>query len=47
MIITVDFDAKVQLLIKISAFVKYLEKMGIHLSSASLIYRFQENQCVI
>jgi len=41
-IINVDFDTAGQLLIIYSAFVKYLRKMGIKLSSALAINRFQE-----
>jgi len=41
-IINVDFDAKGQLLIIYSAFVKYLKKDGHKQSSASSLYRLQE-----
>ena len=39
-IISVDFDARVQLLIMYSAFIKYLRKNG---NSATSIYRLQES----
>jgi len=41
-IIVGDLDATGQLLILYSAFVKYVRKMGIKLSSATAIYRLQE-----
>jgi len=40
--IKVDFDATGQLLIKYSAFVKYLKKMRMQQSNASALYRLQE-----
>jgi len=44
-IIFANFDAAGQLLIiyTYSAFVKYLRKMGIQWSSASVLYRLQES----
>jgi len=42
-IINVDSDATGRLLIIYSAFVKYLRKMGIQWSSASVIYTLQES----
>jgi len=42
-IISVDFDAMNQPLMKYSAFIKYLRKNGIKLNGVSPIYRLQES----
>jgi hypothetical protein len=42
-IISVDFNTIDQLLIIYSAFIKYLEKVGIQRNSASANYRLQES----